>query len=112
MGALARPARRAAAGGNAGAQFPFWSPDSREIAYLTANAIWRAGIDGSPPVRIATYRFQKGGRTPGGVWRADGTLVFAPAATGSGLLSVSAQAGEFTEFYVRDPTSEGDLHRP
>ena len=98
--------------GTAGAQFPFWSPDSREVAYLTANAIWRAAIDGSPPVQITTYRFQKGGRTPGGVWRADGTLVFAPAATGSGLLSVSAQAGEFTEFYARDPKTEGDLHRP
>ena len=33
------------------AQFPFWSPDSRQIAYLTANALWRVGLDGTPPVQ-------------------------------------------------------------
>ena len=98
--------------GTAGAQFPFWSPESREVAYLTANAIWRVGVDGSQPVRVATYRFSKGGRTPGGVWLTDGTMVFAPAATGSGLLSVPAQGGEFTDFYKRDVKVEGDFHRP
>ena len=98
--------------GTNGAQFPFWSPDSREVAYLTATAIWRAGIDGSPPTQITTYRFSKGGRTPGGVWRPDGTIVFAPSATGSGILSVPAQGGEFTELYTRDPQTEGDFHRP
>ena len=98
--------------GTAGAQFPFWSPDSRNIAYLTATALWRVGFDGSQPVQIATYRFSKGGRTPGGVWRPDGTIIFSPAATGSGLLSVPSQGGEFTEFYARDPQVEGDFHRP
>lgn len=57
--------------GTAGAQFPFWSPDSRQIAYLTATSLWRVGIDGSLPIQITTYRFSKGGRTPGGVWRFD-----------------------------------------
>ena len=99
-------------GGTTGAQFPFWSPDSREVAYLTASAVWRVAVDGSQPVRVATYRFSKGGRTPGGVWLADGTMVFAPAATGSGLLAVPAQGGEFTDFYTRDPKVEGDFHRP
>jgi Tol biopolymer transport system component len=99
-------------GGTTGAQYPFWSPDSREVAYLTANAIWRVAVDGSPPVRVATYRFSKGGRTPGGVWLADGTIVFAPAATGSGMLAVPAQGGELTDFYTRDPKLEGDFHRP
>jgi Tol biopolymer transport system component len=99
-------------GGTAGAQFPFWSPDSRQVAYLTATSLWRVGIDGSQPVQVTTYRFSKGGRTPGGVWRTDDTIVFAPAATGSGLLSASIQGGEFTEFYARDPQVEGDFHRP
>jgi serine/threonine-protein kinase len=98
--------------GTTGAQFPFWSPDSRQIAYLTTTALWRVGIDGSQPVQITTYRFSKGGRTPGGVWRTDDTIVFAPAATGSGLMSASIQGGEFTEFYARDPKVEGDFHRP
>ena len=102
---------RALAGTN-GAQFPFWAPDSREVAYLTSTALWRVGLDGSQPVRVASYRFSKGARTPGGAWRADDTIVFSPAATGSGLLSVPAQGGEFAELYARDPKIEGDFHRP
>jgi serine/threonine-protein kinase len=98
--------------GPTGAQFPFWSPDSRQVAYLTANALWRIALDGSQPVRIAGYTFTKGGRTPGGVWLADDTIVFAPSATGSGLLSVPSQGGEFVDFYERDPDVEGDFHRP
>jgi Tol biopolymer transport system component len=99
-------------GGTTGAQFPFWSPDSRQVAYLTSTALWRIGLDGSPPAVIASYRFSKGGRTPGGVWRPDDTIVFSPAATGSNLLSVPAQGGEFTTFYERDAKVEGDFHRP
>ena len=95
-----------------GAQYPFWSPDSRSIAYLTATALWRVGVDGTRPVQIATYGFGKGGRTPGGVWRTDDTIVFAPSATGSSLLSVSLQGGEFKELYARDPKRESDFHRP
>jgi serine/threonine-protein kinase len=98
--------------GTNGAQFPFWSPDSRQVAYLTANALWRVALDGSPPVRVANYRFSKGGRTPGGVWLANDTIVFARAAIGSGLLSVPAQGGEFSEYYKQDSSFENDFHRP
>jgi Tol biopolymer transport system component len=112
VGAVARSARAASAGRHDCAQFPFWSPDGLQVAYLTTNSLWRVGVDGSQPVRIATYRFSKGGRTPGGVWLADNTIVFAPAATGSGLLSVPAQGGEFLDYYKHDPKIEGDIHRP
>ena len=72
--------------GTDGAQHPFWSPDSRQLAYLQANAVWRVGIEGAPPVRVAGYRFPNSGRTPGGVWLADDTLIFAPAVRGNGSL--------------------------
>jgi Tol biopolymer transport system component len=98
--------------GTARAQFPFWSPDSRQIAYLTANALWRVGLDGAPPVRIAATRFSRGGRSPGGVWRKDGTIVFAPAATGSTMQAVSSEGGEFRQVFDRDPGTEGDFHKP
>lgn len=98
--------------GTRGAEFPFWSPDSRQIGYLTTNALWRVPIDGGPPIRIASYHFSKGGRTPGGVWRRDGTIVFAQAASGSTFQSVSADGGEFQEFVARDPKEEGDFHKP
>ena len=98
--------------GTSEVQNPFWSPDSRQIAYLTANALWRVGLDGVPPVRIASYRFSKGGRSPGGVWQRNGTIVFAPAATGSSMMAVSSDGGEFTQVFERDPKTEGDFHRP
>ena len=98
--------------GTDGAQHPFWSPDSRQLAYLQANAVWRAGIEGAPPVRVAGYRFPKSGRTPGGVWLADDTLIFAPASGGTGLFSVSAAGGEFSTLLAPETNVEGDFHRP
>ncbi len=98
--------------GTTGAQFPFWSPDSKQIGYLTANALWRAPIDGGAPIRIASCHFSKGGRTPGGVWTRDGTIVFAPAAAGTTFQAVSADGGEFHELVARDPKEEGDFHKP
>jgi serine/threonine-protein kinase len=98
--------------GTTGAQFPFWSPDGREVGYVTSTALMRAGIDGSTPVRIAGYRASKGGRTPGGVWRRDGSIVFAPAATGSSLVTVPAAGGVVSQLFERDPATENDFHKP
>jgi Tol biopolymer transport system component len=98
--------------GVAAPQHLIWSPDSQQIAYFEGSTLSRVALDGSRPVRIAATRFNRGGRTPGGVWRPDGQIVFAPSATGSGLLSVPAQGGEFRETYRGDPAVEGDLHRP
>ena len=98
--------------GTTGARYPFWSPDSREVAYLASGAIWRAGIDGTQPLRVAPYSFPLGGRTPGGVWLPDNRLVFAPAATGTGLFVVPVAGGVFTELVASDRTTETDFHRP
>jgi serine/threonine-protein kinase len=98
--------------GTDGAQHPFWSPDSRQVAYLQANAVWRVGIEGAPPVRVAGYRFPISARTPGGVWLADDTLTFAPAAGGTGLFSVPAAGGEFSTSLAPETKVEGDFHRP
>jgi serine/threonine protein kinase/Tol biopolymer transport system component len=98
--------------GTDGAQHPFWSPDSRQIAYLQANAAWRVGIEGAPPVRVAGYRFPISGRTPGGVWLADDTLVFAPAAEGTGLFSVAPAGGDFSALLTPESSVESDFHRP
>jgi eukaryotic-like serine/threonine-protein kinase len=98
--------------GTDGAQHPFWSPDSRQLAYLQANAVWRVGIEGVPPVRVAGYRFPISPTTPGGVWLADNILVFAPAAGGTGLFSVSLAGGEFSTFLAPETKVEADFHRP
>jgi eukaryotic-like serine/threonine-protein kinase len=57
-------------------------------------------------------RFALGGRTPAAVWRRDGSIVFAPSASGTGLLMVSEQGGEWRSLLDPDPASESDFHRP
>jgi Tol biopolymer transport system component len=103
----ARPLR-----GTAGGQYPFWSPEGEEIGYVTPTAFMRVGLDGSAPVRIADYRSGKGGRTPGGVWRRDGSIVFASSSSGSTMVTVPAAGGAVTSLFARDPALEMDFHKP
>ena len=99
--------------GTAGAQFPFWSPDGLQVAYLTANSLWRAsastGVSPSGSPRIGSAKADERRAASGAM---DNTIVFALAATGSGMLSVPAQGGEFVDYYKHDPKIEGDIHRP
>jgi Tol biopolymer transport system component len=99
--------------GTSGATYPFWSPDSRQIGYFTSSGLWRTSIDGGTPIRIASERRSLTGfRSPGAVWRRDGTIVFAPAITGTSLLVVSAEGGEFTELLPVDTAAALDFHKP
>jgi eukaryotic-like serine/threonine-protein kinase len=93
-------------------QFPFWSPDGGQVAYLHSGTLWRVPVEGGRPVVIAAMRANLGARTPGGVWRPDGSIVFATSATGSGLLVVAEQGGEMRTLYEQDAATEYDLHRP
>ncbi len=58
--------------GTDGAQYPFWSADSRSIGFFTAGKLHRIDIAGGAPRALANA---PGGR--GGTWSADGTIVFA-----------------------------------
>jgi eukaryotic-like serine/threonine-protein kinase len=59
--------------GTEGAAFPFWSPDSRSVAFFAAGKLQVVDVDGGPPVELADA---PAGR--GGAWDADAGLVFAP----------------------------------
>jgi serine/threonine-protein kinase len=98
--------------GTADAQYPFWSPDSRQIAYLTPAGLWRHSLDDAAPARIASANFPRGGSTPGGVWRRDGSIVFASASEGTSLDVVPSTGGELAPLFERDPAAENDFHRP
>ena len=52
---------------------PFWSPDSRSIAFWGDGKLRRLDIAGGPAVAIAD-----GGNGRGGSWNADGTIVYEP----------------------------------
>jgi eukaryotic-like serine/threonine-protein kinase len=74
--------------GTEGAEYPFWSADSRSIGFFASNKLYRIDIAGGQPEFLANA---PSGR--GGAWNADGTIVFAAAAT-SALSRIRASGGD------------------
>jgi serine/threonine protein kinase/Tol biopolymer transport system component len=88
----ARPLR-----GTEGAEFPFWSPDGRSIAFRGARPLSKiaASGDGAPQELCAC------GAEYGGSWGTDGTIVFADA---DGVFRVSADGGAPVRVAAVDPS--------
>jgi len=65
---------------------PFWSPDSRHVAYFTAGKLFKVPIDGGPPQKICD--------TDGAdaSWSEQGTILF-DGATAAPILGVPASGG-------------------
>jgi serine/threonine protein kinase len=59
--------------GTTGATFPFWSPDSRFLAFFANEKLMKMAISGGPPVELAEARAGRGG-----TWSKDDVIVFAP----------------------------------
>jgi eukaryotic-like serine/threonine-protein kinase len=78
--------------GTEGARFPFWSPDSRFIAFFADGKLKKIDASGGP---VLTLTDAANGR--GGSWNRDGVIIFAPNTTASGPLQrVSAAGGAAT----------------
>ena len=91
--------------GTEGARFPFWSPDSREVAFFSKGKLRRASLDDS---RVETICDAAEGR--GGSWSKTGMIVFAPAVTG-GLSVVSSRGGVPREATRIENAKEENSHR-
>ena len=81
--------------GSENGSFPFWSPDSRHIAFFGDQKLKRVGIDGSPAITLCDAT---NGRS--GSWSQDGTILFSPSPL-EPLFGVSAGGGDsvpVTEF--------------
>jgi Tol biopolymer transport system component len=76
--------------GTEGARYPFWSPDSRSIAFFADQKLKRLDLDGGAIQTIATAIAGQGG-----AWNRDDVIVFAPSG-GSALSRVSAKGGQAT----------------
>jgi len=66
---------------------PFWSPDGRRIAFFTWSHLATIPSEGGAVARLAPARDSRGGS-----WSQNGTILFAPFATGP-LLAISDRGG-------------------
>jgi Tol biopolymer transport system component len=78
---------------------PFWSPDSRFIAFFSSGKLRKIDANGGPPQALCDAASGRGG-----AWSEGGTILFAPTPTDA-LYKVSAAGGAsvaVTELAVKD----------
>jgi Tol biopolymer transport system component len=74
--------------GTEGASYPFWSPDSRHVAFYAQSKLKRVPADGGAVLTLCDAMFGKGGS-----WNRSGQIVFPPAYN-TPLYVVSENGGE------------------
>jgi eukaryotic-like serine/threonine-protein kinase len=82
--------------GSEGAAMPFWSPDSRSVAFFAGGKLKTVRIDGPPPITIADVPQPRGG-----TWNTDGGILFASGT--HGVLRVPSVGGEATKVIEDSP---------
>jgi Tol biopolymer transport system component len=97
-GAVAMP-------GTEGGGLPFWSPDSRELAFFAGNKLKRVGLSGGTPQTICPAADGRGGS-----WSKAGEILFS-ADCCSGLSVVPAAGGTPTAATSLDPSGREQSHR-
>jgi Tol biopolymer transport system component len=93
--------------GTDGAQYPFWSPDSRSVGYFAAGKLRKVQVMGSasPPVTICDAEEVKGAS-----WGSAGVIVFAPNAS-SVLMRVPDAGGTPAATTQFDKALNEESHR-
>src|SRR5712691_3868289 len=91
--------------GAEGATYPFWSPDSRFLAFFADGKLKKVDISGSPPLDLCDA---PNGRS--GSWNRDGVILFAPDTT-TALSRVPAAGGAPTSATNLDATRAETTHR-
>lgn len=91
--------------GTENADFPFWSPDSRNIGFFDGQKLKRIEVSGGPAQTICDA---SPGR--GGTWNSDGVILFAPSNYGS-LYRVAASGGVPVEVTKLDEKRGETSHR-
>jgi Tol biopolymer transport system component len=91
--AAARPLQ-----GTEGATYPFWSPDSRTIAFFADGKLKRTDIDGEYVQTLATATTGRGG-----TWNRDGVILFAPNNNNRPIYRIPAAGGDAVPITQLDP---------
>ena len=87
------------------ARYPFWSPDSRTVAFFAGGKLKKIDVAGGPAVTVCDAA---NGR--GGTWNQNDVIVFAPSNAGA-LLRVSAAGGTATAATELDSSLHEGGHR-
>ena len=88
-----------------GGTFPFWSPDSRFVAFFADGKLQKVEAAGGPPIVICEA---PNGRSGG--WNRDGVIIFSPDPT-SGIVRVPASGGRPTPLTTLDTSHGETTHR-
>jgi eukaryotic-like serine/threonine-protein kinase len=91
--------------GTAGADLPFFSPGGELLGFFAGGQVHRIPASGGSPAPLAAAPEPRGG-----VWTADGRIVFAPRAYG-GLVAVHANGGTPQPLTTVDPARDELSHR-
>ena len=76
--------------GTEGANFPFWSPDSRNIGFFVGNKLERISAAGGPVLKVADV---PGSESRGGTWSAAGTILITSDVAPQTVMQVPAMGG-------------------
>jgi serine/threonine protein kinase len=85
---------------------PFWSPDSRSVAFGSNGKLKRSDLAGGGNAQVLC----DAARLVGGTWNKDGIIVFAPDYRAA-LMQVSAQGGEPKPVAMRFDGQKAESHR-
>jgi len=83
---------------------PFWSPDSKLVAYYSGEKLKKTDLKGSPPQTICSVP----GILIGGSWNREGVIIF--GRNTGGLMRVSANGGDPVPLTNRDATRGERVH--
>ena len=91
--------------GTKGATFPFWSPDSRFLAFFAEGKLQKVDISGAPPLPVCDA---PNGRS--GAWNREGVILFSPDST-TGLFRVLSAGGAPKPATTLDAARAETTHR-
>jgi len=89
--------------GTDGAAYPFWSPDSKSIAFFVGIKLLRVDLAGGAPAKICDVPLSRGG-----AWTSDGRILY--GGVSHGLFQVSASGGTPTPLTTLDAAREESSH--
>jgi Tol biopolymer transport system component len=91
--------------GTEGGAFPFWSPDSRYIAFFSDYKLKKVDLNGSPPLTVCAVTDPRGG-----TWNGEQTILFSPDFRGP-IYQVSSAGGTPKPVTKLDPMTGETTHR-